>query len=351
MRKEYFSLPSIGLLAVLVVAALTACSEQGQSTSLRPSLVRDISAKLVRKSADSGALYVTSESPHPYGGVAVYGGQKLMYRRSITSGIGGPNSLAFNSLGQLFVVNPQGNTVTVYKAGGSRPIRTLSNQFMKNPYRIAISSKNDVYVAAKNWVTIFIGGKQNQSKRIHRKAAAIAIDSSDNFYIGENGVIDVFAPEATKPSRTITQGVGNVSRLAVDASGSLYDSNFQLGSCGAVTVYSAATGTLENTITDGICTPIGLAFDSLGNLYVGNFGSGKGSSVTVYAAGTGSLLETITKGVNNPIAMALDPSDNLYVANQTNYSSSVTVYAPNQTSPSKTLTKGIDYPFDLVWLP
>jgi hypothetical protein len=301
----------------------------------------------------SGSLYVASFAPNPHGSVAVYGGPELKFQRAITEGASGPYSVAFNSLRQLFVVNETG-PVSVYTPDGESPIRTLSDRFMKGPYQIAISSKNDVYVTARRWVLIYVNGHQAIVKKIYKSTEAIAIDAANNVYIGQNGVISVFAPEAVKPSRTITAGVGDVARLAVDAAGNLYDSNSQEGSCGAVTVYNAATGALENTITDGVCDPVGLAFDSSGNLYVGNFGSEGNvkSSVTVYAAGTGALIETIKKGVDNPIALTIDPSNTLYVANRsTQGNGSVTVYPSGQLIPSRTLKEGVDFPSGLTWLP
>jgi hypothetical protein len=342
------------IAALAASTTLAGCGVAGNMSTSSGSSLRSIGppTSSAHKGASTGSLYITSESPAVHGGIVVYGGQPLKYLRSITNGVGGPNAIAFNSLRQLFVTNPQLATITVYTAKGINPIRTLSNRFMKDPFQMAISSKDDVYQTTRRYTLIYIKGLQTQVEKINRSGSGLAIDSSDNVYLGQTGVITVYAPRAIKASRTITDGVGEVSRLAIDASGNLYDSNFQLGSCGNVTVYNAATGALENTITDGVCTPVGLAFDSSGNLYVGNWGNGKTSkpSVTVYAAGTGALMETITQGINDPIALAIDPSNNLYVANQADNSSSVTVYPPNQTSPSQTLTKGIDFPFDLKWL-
>jgi sugar lactone lactonase YvrE len=278
----------------------------------------------------------------------MYRGSPLKYVGAILKGISDPEGLIFNAKRQLFVANYGSNTVTVYDENGNGPLRTLSKR-LKLPRWLALSSTNDLYVTAKSYVNVYLKSRQTQTKRIHTGAIAVAIDASDNLYVSGAGVVSVFAPGATKPTRTITQGLQSPTRLAIDASGNLYVANQESSGCGDVTVYVAATGVLENTITDGICTPVSLAVDSHDNLYVGNQPDNEASSVTMYAAGTGALIETIRKGVSHPSALAIDPSDNLYVANQTT-PGSVTIYPPNQTLPSQTLKKDIVYPYDLAWL-
>jgi YVTN family beta-propeller protein len=340
MRKEYFSIPSIGLLAAISAANLTACSDGGGS-AIQPVAMDPAIGAVVHKGSSSGSLYISSSNPSA---LVVYGGAQMKFLRLVTRGVDDPRGVAINSLNQPIVANYHNNTVAVL---GSARVRILSKG-VSAPTVLGVSPANDVYVMSRNFVNIFQNARQKGFKRIHLSGRAVAFDSSNNAYIAAGSAVSVFAQGATKPTRTITQGIGLPVAVAIDESGNLFVGNYvSTKDCGDVTEYNAATGALKNTITNGVCYPISLAFDSHGNIYVANH---TGSSVTVYDAGTNALKETITNGVSNPLSVLIDPSDNLYVGNY-NSPGSVAVYSPDKTSPSKILTKNITLPFGLAWMP
>jgi hypothetical protein len=347
MRKKLLALPSIGLLGVLSTLALTGCSDAGRA-SMQPLALTPSSNAASLNNAKNGSLYVASRD-----GISVYGGKNLEYSRTITDGVSLAEAIDFNSRAQLFVANENSSAITVYKARGSSPIRTLTNKFMKDPHGEAISPNNDVYVLSRDFVNLFVNGRQNRSKKINISATAIAIDPSGKVYIPTGaGVIDVLGPAETKPTRTIGKGLKDVTRMAIDTAGNLYVGQVSSSHCGSIVVYNAATGKLEDTITNGVCDPNSFAFDSQDDLYVSNYAAGfsDAQSVTIYSLGGSTPTETITNGINGPVALAIDSSDNLYVANL-GVPGNVAVYPPDATSPSRILTKDIDAPVDLQWLP
>jgi YVTN family beta-propeller protein len=330
-------------ILVACAALLTSCSAAGSAPDVSvPAVTRDqVAGSASRPKTTAGSLYIVSSNPNA---LVVYGGDKMKYLRLITKGVDDGRGLAINSAHQAIVANYHNDTVAVIGPG---PVRILSKGVV-DPIALGVSPANDVYVASRNFVNIFKNARQTGFKRIHLSASAITFDSSNNAYIAAGGAVSVFAQGATKPTRTITQGIGIPVAVAIDSSGNLYVGNYvSTKDCGSVTEYNAATGALENTITDGVCYPISIAFDSHSNVYVANH---TGGSVTVYDAGTNALEKTITNGVSNPISVLVDPSDNLYVANY-NSPGSVAVYQPDKTSPSKILTKNITLPFALGWMP
>jgi hypothetical protein len=302
--------------------------------------------RVAPENRDSGSMYISSIGNGLNGTVAVYDGDPPRYVRSFKKGLDVPVWMSFNSRQELFVSNESGNDVTVYKSAGRKPFQTITAS-LKQPTYLVNSSKNDLYVIERRHVDIFIDGQQNNLKTIRQRASAVAIDSADNAYIAAQGTVYVYAPEATQPSRKITQGVTDPRSLIVDSLGTLYVGNYSTSSCGNVTVYSASTGKLERTVSNGVCGPAYMATDSSGNLYVTNIlaSNSFGGTVTEYAAGTNSLLETISNGISGPGAIATDASGNLYVANMPNGPrGNVTVYPDGQTTPSETLTQGIGAP-------
>jgi sugar lactone lactonase YvrE len=332
---------------VLLGGCSTSGNTSGASIPSSGTSIRMIS-RSTRMGDQPGSLYISSLS-----GIAVYGGQPLKYLRTISDGVLFPDGIAFNPNKQLFVANHGDDTVTVYEATERRPVRALSKG-LKLPFKLAVSSANDVYVLGRKVVSLFENGRQTVAKTIRLSAVSIAIDSTNNVYLGTYNAIGIYAPRAIKRTRTIAQGVDGPAELAIDTSGNLYVANDGPApdTCGNISVYAAITGTLENTITDGICEPVGLAFDSAWNLYVGNYGDDdtKKPSVTVYAVGTSALMETIESGITKPIALAVDPSNNLYVANDS-AGAGVKIYPAGHKSPTQTLSKGISDPLDLKWLP
>jgi hypothetical protein len=346
MRNNYQTISSASAFVTIAVM-LAACSSSVPSFGLQPSLARAASRSEMHSDKSPGALYISSAISGS--AVVVYsGGTK--YLRTIIDGIRTPQGIALDSHGQLVVANYAANTATVYTSTG-KLLRTLSRKLIQ-PFLVAVTSTDAVYVTARNNVSIYANSRQREFKEIHLSAGGIAIDALDNVYLSNGNAIYVYAPGATEPSRKITKGLNDPGRLAIDSSGNLYADNLDSSPCGFVTVHDAATGALKYTIKKGVCEPVGLAFDAAGNLYVGNTGNGNdpAPSVTEYGAGSNTPTSTITNGVTQPLSLLFDPSGNLYVANA-GYPGNVTVYAPNQTSPSRVLTKGIGSPFQLQWLP
>jgi hypothetical protein len=66
--------------------------------------------------------------------------------RTITSGINGPNGIATDKSGDLYVANYVSNTVTVYAPNGSTPKTTISNG-LNGPFDVKVDAFGNVYVA------------------------------------------------------------------------------------------------------------------------------------------------------------------------------------------------------------
>jgi sugar lactone lactonase YvrE len=164
-----------------------------------------------------------------------------------------------------------------------------------------------------------------------------------NYYAS---TIAVFAPGASKPSRTISSGVSYPNSLTLDKSGNLYVGNFGAASGSfnsSVTVYSPGSSQPARTITNGVFGPFAMTVDKSDKLYVANNG---GDTVTVYAKGSSQPDRTIALGIRGPEALAFDTAGNLYVANW--FANDATVYGPKKGTPRLKITDGIAAPTALA---
>jgi DNA-binding beta-propeller fold protein YncE len=183
-----------------------------------------------------------------------------------------PYDLAFDALGNLYICNFGGGTVSKLSPLGV--ITTLAAG-LDRPAGIAINNgTGEVFVA------------EFGADRILR--------------IGPNLEVSTFA-----------QTVGPDS-LAFDALGNLYTANLKTDFSGD-TITRMDAGGNTSIFASGINTPNGLAFDTGGNLFVSNL---QGSSITrIDPLGSASLWASSAVLLNGPAALAFDSMGDLYVAN------------------------------------
>ena len=241
----------------------------------------------------SNNLYAAScPECHEYvmgrGSVNVYAAGTTKLLRSIKDGINSPMSLAFDTDGNLYVFNGDGDdtAVLIYARGSSKPLRRL------------LQGYTDV--------------------------SAIALDASNNLFVirspvsGQASIVE-YKADSNKIIRTITKGIQSPQAMALDSSGRLYVANTPFPSAGWVSVYAPGSLTPSYRITSGMDDPQLLAIDGDGNLYVGNddYGvalirrdvtSGDNGSLCAYAASGKKPLRCIaTEQWSFPYSLAVTP--------------------------------------------
>jgi DNA-binding beta-propeller fold protein YncE len=131
-------------LAAITLTPSVACSGGG---TYSPSSTTAFSADAVQSSR-AGAFPRTAAGPNLYvvnyegNSVSVYAPGKIKPLRTITEDLALPNSLAFDNAGNLYVANQSNNLVTVYAAGHTKLIRKISAK-VHDPDALAFDGSGD----------------------------------------------------------------------------------------------------------------------------------------------------------------------------------------------------------------
>ncbi|MFY9720522.1 MAG: hypothetical protein WAK16_12855 [Candidatus Cybelea sp.] len=259
----------------------------------------------------------------------------------------GPNfygiSIALDPLGNLSVLfgNGSGGEILVYRA---RNLEREYEIFSAPGFgSIAADSKGNIYdVYGGPGIAVYAPGGKYPLYKIRRNARApfaVAFDPSGDLYSDGVERVSVFSPTGSdgrmKWVRSFRNGVEDSYTLAFGPTGELYVANSSRWP--SVRVYAPGASEPSLTITEGIEAPVKLVLDSKGRLYVACRPLLHPGWVSVYASGGAQPIRKIKDGVDYPSDLAIDPSDNLYVAN----AGSVTVYGPGGAPLLRTITKGI----------
>jgi len=274
---------------------------------------------------------ISTLSPNTSGGGAVIApafnnGTNL----SVTPNFNGPQGMAFDASGNLYVVNNNG-TIDVFNSSGASTGTFGSG--LTNPVGMVFDASGNAYVldATKNKIYEFNSGGtlvNTLSVTGLNGASAIAIDSSGNLYIANTGANDVLEVNAGTGaiSKTITSNINAPTGIALDNSGNIYVSNaFSFGTFSStITKYSSAGTYLSAFKTDFLGNFSALSIDASGNVYTADDSPVYGN-VYQYSS-TGTTLNTIGGGWNAPEGIIADTKGDVYVSDNGN--NSVTEYNP-----------------------
>ena len=214
-----------------------------------------------------------------------------------------PVGLAFDSAGNLYVANNSGGgggngSIEKFTPSGVASVFAADpgdGSVLCGPEGLAFDSAGNLYVANDGgWIekftpngtpSLFVADPGDGS--VLNNPFGLAFDSAGNLYAANNfggdngfGTIEKFTPNGTPSLFAADPGDGSIlnspAGLAFDSSGNLYAANYNGGvnEYGSIEKFTP-NGTPSIFVSDPgngsiLNSPIGLAFDSAGNLYVAN---------------------------------------------------------------------------------
>ncbi|WP_348262908.1 choice-of-anchor D domain-containing protein [Telmatobacter sp. DSM 110680] len=253
-----------------------------------------------------------------------------------------PYGIAVDNSGGLYVADENNNRVLYYSAGSTTATRVYgqngnfttnyqnmggapSANSLNGPQSVALDSNGNLYVAdTLNSRVLFYPAGSTTATQVY----------------GQAGDLTSAGPNLSGISAS---SLNNPFALTLDSSGNLYvadsDNNrvlfYPFGSTTATQVYgqngSFTSGAANNAgvTASSLNNPQSVTLDSSGNLYVSDYNNnrvlfypfGSTTATRVYGQGgsfTSSGAHTNANSLSNPAAVALDSSGNLYVADKSN---------------------------------
>ena len=256
----------------------------------------------------------------------------------------GPNRVATDSSGNVFVtglssnnvfkITPGGTITEIIDSTGDGAGNTLSRPFgvatdsSGNVFVTGLSSRNAFKITPGGTITEIIDTTGDGAGKTLSDALGIATDSSGNVFV--TGALPDNAFKIT-PGGTITEiidaagdGGGNQllipAGVATDSSGNVFvtggvsDNAFKITPGGTITEIINATGDGGGNVLDG---PFDVATDSSGNVFVAGFDSDNAFKITPGGTIT-EIIDSTGDGAGNtlsgPFGIATDSSGNVFVA-------------------------------------
>lgn len=221
---------------------------------------------------------------------------------TFTTGLNYPNSLAFNSSGDLFEADQGSGNVFEFLPGNGSPITFATG--LNNPDGLAINAAGNVFVSteANNILEYGPGGGTPTPFASGFSTPFNMAFSGGNLFVSDIGSKTIYQITPGGVKTPFVTGLGYPNGMAFDSLGDLFLSN----GAGVNTIVKITPGGTVTPFASGLDGPCGLAFNNAGDLFVADIGvSSSPGNITEFAP-DGTILGTITS-VNKPASIAFQP--------------------------------------------
>jgi len=221
---------------------------------------------------------------------------------TFASGLAGPDALAFNSGGDLFVGNELGNSITEISSAG---VLTTFASNVEFPLGLAVDINGDLFVSSGSYVYEFTpGGAQSTFASGLTNPFGLAFDKAGNLFVASPGNIYAPSPGQGKIIKitpggvqsTFVSGLANPVDLAFDSQGNLFATDPY-----ADTITKFTTNAVASTFASGLDGPAGIAFDAAGDLFEADY------SGNIYQFSPQGVRSTFASGLTDPQGLAFGP--------------------------------------------
>ena len=236
---------------------------------------------------------------------------------TILSGLNGPEAVAVDAAGDVFIADTGNNRVVEVPVGGcpAAGCPTVgSNLGLAMPAGVAVDAAGNVYIADtgnNRVVKVTAGGVEGGLLGSLSSPTGVAVDSSGNVYVADSGhhqVVEIGGAGVDfvnlfNPTGVAVNAAGNV--FVVDNGFHAVERQLPAG-CGE----SGGLCIIDQNLNG----PFGVAVDGVGNVFIGDTGNNR----VVELPGNGSAPTTIGSNLAGPYGVAVDAAGNVYIADTGN---------------------------------
>jgi sugar lactone lactonase YvrE len=218
------------------------------------------------------------------------------------SGLNGPEGLAQDAAGNVFVSETGTGIIYKYSADGSS--RTPFATGLNGPASLVFDLQGNLWDADFFGNKIYKFGPDGSRTTFADTGlngpANLTFDSAGNLFVADfqSGNIFNYAPNGSRT--TFASSVGQPHGLAFDANGNLFVANFQAG-----VIYRFTAAGARTTFASNLNGPHGIAFDGAGNLFSCDYNSGN-----IYRFTPAGARTTFAMNLSNPGNVYFQPSAN-----------------------------------------
>ena len=230
----------------------------------------------------------------------------------ISSGLSGPQGVAVDSQGNLYIADTGNNAIKQWNPGTQQ---TVLSAGLNNPRAVAVDAHGNVYVADSGNNAIEEPGTANPTLVASlSNPSGVAVDGQGNVYFSNTGNNSIGEWNAASPQQEtlVSSGLNNPTGVAVDTLGNVY---FADSGDNAIKEWATPGGPVNPLVAAGLNNPTGLAVDGQGNVYIADTGN---SAIKEWNAGSQQVAVLVSSGLNGPAGIAVDAQGNLYVADTNN---------------------------------
>ena len=306
-----YEVVSYALSTSLALTVLAGCSGSSSPVNPLPQPVAGQS-RLVRAAGSA----ITCPKARVY--VANFGSNSVtIYRQrgkspppcgTITTGIFGPASVSVDPTGTLYVANYGNQNVTEYLRNTDVPNFTFSVGV--KPEYIFVGADLTVYISSypSNEVLEFAAGASTPTRTLSIPSPfGMVTDNKNNLYVAYNGSDGKGHIEKFKPGATTGKDLGITVGFAYDLK-LTNKSDLVLGDAAAGVIDIYPPGKTKPSRSFPTVTPFSFALNHAETrLYVAPSTPGQGVAVSIYDFQTGAQIGAITNGTQSPDGVALDP--------------------------------------------
>ena len=236
---------------------------------------------------------------------------------TIGSGLNGPEEVAVDAEGDVFVSDTFNARVQEIPTGGGLQI-TVGDNGSFQPAGVAVDGAGDVFVVdeGNGQVVEFPanGGAQIVVANGLSAPGGLALDGAGDVFIADEGngrLLEVHTGGG--PQTTVGSGLSDPAGVAVDGAGDVFIADISLTSVVEVPT-GCANSSCQIAVGSGLSYPSGVAVDAAGDVFIADT---QNNRVVEVPTGGGAQI-AVGSGLSVPFAVAVDGAGDVFIADSGN---------------------------------